>query len=103
MSYINTSGTVESKALQRAIAKEIKVSGVSFEENEISKNLDTLKDILISLFAKNNINKDLISIAIFSAIPAATQMVNQISEAGENLFEGDGGSLDVWFKCWTNC
>ena len=95
MSYINTSGTVESKALQRAIAKEIKVSGVSFEENEISKNLDTLKDILISLFAKNNINKDLISIAIFSAIPAATQMVNQISEAGENLFEGDGGSRDV--------
>lgn len=30
----------------------------------------------------------MISIAIFSAIPAATQMVNQISGAAENLFDG---------------
>ena len=88
MSYINTSGTIESKALQKAIAKEIKASGANFVEEEITKNLNILKDILISLFAKNDINKDLISIAIFSSLPAAAQMAAQIYGAAESLFDG---------------
>jgi len=92
MSYLSSSKLPESIVLQRIIAKEINLSGVSLSSGtspgDTSKNLETLKNVFLSLFAKNNINKDLISIAIFSSLPAAGQMVIQIYEAAENFIEG---------------